>query len=64
MDLIGKTPIHPILFYSGKMMGYLTWIILLLMIFDVDLIVEYHLIITTALHLSCCLSDWFLLYLV
>jgi protein-S-isoprenylcysteine O-methyltransferase Ste14 len=38
MDLIGKTPIHPILFYSGKMMGYLTWIILLLMIFDVDLI--------------------------
>jgi protein-S-isoprenylcysteine O-methyltransferase Ste14 len=26
MDLIGKTTINPILFYSGKVAGYLTWI--------------------------------------
>jgi protein-S-isoprenylcysteine O-methyltransferase Ste14 len=27
MELIGKTTINPILFFSGKMSGYLTWII-------------------------------------
>lgn len=38
MDLIGKTPINPIFFYSGKLMGYITWIIQLLLILGVDLI--------------------------
>ena len=30
MDLIGKTTINPVLFYTGKISGYLTWIILFL----------------------------------
>ncbi len=30
MDLIGKATIHPILFYTGKISGYITWIIFLL----------------------------------
>jgi len=25
MELIGKPPIHPVLFYSGKVCGYLIW---------------------------------------
>jgi protein-S-isoprenylcysteine O-methyltransferase Ste14 len=29
MELLGKTPINPILFFSGKIAGYLTWMILL-----------------------------------
>ncbi|MFP4164596.1 MAG: methyltransferase family protein [Chitinispirillaceae bacterium] len=24
-ELIGKTPVHPLLFYSGKIAGYFTW---------------------------------------
>ena len=28
MSLIGKTTINPILFYSGKISGYITWILL------------------------------------
>jgi protein-S-isoprenylcysteine O-methyltransferase Ste14 len=28
MELIGKTTINPVLFFSGKISGYLTWIIL------------------------------------
>ncbi len=30
MKIIGKTTIHPILFYSGKAAGYITWIVFLL----------------------------------
>jgi protein-S-isoprenylcysteine O-methyltransferase Ste14 len=30
MELFGKPPINPILFFSGKIAGYLTWMILLL----------------------------------
>lgn len=37
MDLIGKTSINPIIFYSGKISGYITWIIQLLIIMGVDL---------------------------
>ncbi len=29
MKIIGKTTINPIIFYSGKISGYITWIILL-----------------------------------
>lgn len=35
MDLIGKTTIHPILFYTGKISGYLTWIIPVLKASDI-----------------------------
>jgi len=27
MDIIGKSTIHPILFYTGKIAGYITWIL-------------------------------------
>ncbi|MBU0713509.1 isoprenylcysteine carboxylmethyltransferase family protein [bacterium] len=30
MELIGKTSIHPVVFYSGKISGYTTWVLLLL----------------------------------
>ena len=29
MKIIGKTTINPILFYSGKISGYITWVVLL-----------------------------------
>jgi protein-S-isoprenylcysteine O-methyltransferase Ste14 len=38
MDLIGKTTINPLLFYSGKISGYATWIIILLQIMRLDII--------------------------
>ncbi|MDQ7797733.1 MAG: isoprenylcysteine carboxylmethyltransferase family protein [Candidatus Edwardsbacteria bacterium] len=41
MDLIGKTTINPILFYTGKISGYLTWIILLLSVLGVPAIETY-----------------------
>jgi protein-S-isoprenylcysteine O-methyltransferase Ste14 len=37
MELIGKTTINPIIFYTGKISGYITWIILLLMPFGLNL---------------------------
>ncbi|HPQ43926.1 MAG TPA: isoprenylcysteine carboxylmethyltransferase family protein [Syntrophales bacterium] len=30
MHMIGKTPIHPLLFYSGKISGYIVWVLLLI----------------------------------
>jgi len=38
MNLIGKTTIHPLLFFSGKIMGYFTWIVQLLAILNIDLV--------------------------
>ncbi len=32
MEIIGKTTIHPVVFYSGKLSGYITWIILALVL--------------------------------
>ena len=37
MDLIGKTSIHPFLFYTGKVAGYITWIIYFLSIIGVNI---------------------------
>lgn len=37
MELIGKTTINPIIFYTGKISGYITWIILLLIMFGLNL---------------------------
>jgi protein-S-isoprenylcysteine O-methyltransferase Ste14 len=37
MDLLGKTTINPILFYSGKIAGYLTWIIYFLSVFKINI---------------------------
>ena len=38
MNLIGKTPINPVLFYTGKISGYCAWIILLLSLFRISFI--------------------------
>jgi hypothetical protein len=38
MELIGKTTINPFIFYSGKISGYLTWIILILLFSGIELI--------------------------
>lgn len=34
MDLIGKTTINPVIFYTGKISGYITWILLVLQYTD------------------------------
>jgi protein-S-isoprenylcysteine O-methyltransferase Ste14 len=34
MNLIGKTTLHPLLFYTGKISGYATWIIFALSLFN------------------------------
>jgi protein-S-isoprenylcysteine O-methyltransferase Ste14 len=28
MEIVGRTTVHPVLFYTGKFAGYLTWILL------------------------------------
>jgi protein-S-isoprenylcysteine O-methyltransferase Ste14 len=38
MKIIGKTTIHPFLFYSGKTAGYLLWIFLALNLFNIPVI--------------------------
>jgi len=40
MDLIGKTTINPFLFYSGKISGYYTWVMLLLLLINYDAIMK------------------------
>jgi len=30
MELIGKSTINPLVFYTGKISGYITWIVLIL----------------------------------
>jgi protein-S-isoprenylcysteine O-methyltransferase Ste14 len=41
MDLIGKPTINPILFYSGKIAGYLTWIFCFLSLNDINILIRY-----------------------
>ncbi len=38
INLIGKAPINPILFYSGKISGYITWILLILLLLRINVI--------------------------
>ncbi len=38
MEIIGKTTINPIVFYTGKFAGYITWIIFLLMLCGLNLV--------------------------
>ncbi len=38
MELIGKTTINPILFYSGKTCGYITWLIFLLSFMNIRIV--------------------------
>ena len=37
-NLIGKAPMNPLLFYTGKFAGYFVWLVLLLEILDVKLV--------------------------
>jgi protein-S-isoprenylcysteine O-methyltransferase Ste14 len=41
MNIIGKTTIHPILFYTGKISGYFTWIIFILNLTGIKRISTY-----------------------
>lgn len=34
-ELIGKTTVNPFLFYSGKIAGYITWLVYMLFIFGI-----------------------------
>ncbi len=36
--MVGKTTIHPLFFYSGKIFGYITWIFSLASIFNISII--------------------------
>lgn len=36
MEVLGKTPIHPVLFVTGKTCGYLTWLILVFSMTNLD----------------------------
>lgn len=38
MEIIGKTTINPLIFYSGKISGYITWIILFLLLIDITIV--------------------------
>jgi protein-S-isoprenylcysteine O-methyltransferase Ste14 len=38
MEVLGKPTINPVLFYSGKIAGYITWTILLLSITDITVL--------------------------
>jgi len=40
MEVIGKPTINPLLFYSGKISGYIVWILFLFSIFKVDFLPE------------------------
>lgn len=38
MELIGKAPINPFLFYTGKILGYIIWFICILEIFNIKIV--------------------------
>ena len=43
MELIGKPSINPIIFYSGKISGYIIWILLVLNYFGIQIIYSMQL---------------------
>jgi hypothetical protein len=42
MEIAGRTTIHPLVFYSGKLSGYLTWVLLGLDYLGVRAIRGFH----------------------
>jgi protein-S-isoprenylcysteine O-methyltransferase Ste14 len=48
MDIIGKSTINPVLFYSGKISGYLTWTVLILLLGKINIMNR----------LSICFNDF------
>jgi protein-S-isoprenylcysteine O-methyltransferase Ste14 len=59
MDLIGKTTINPILFYSGKIAGYLTWIFCFLYLNDINILIRYDISYNTYLALFTAIVGLF-----
>lgn len=53
MNLIGKTSINPIFFYTGKISGYILWIIFVLSIFNI-INISYSIIILKYLSYLIC----------
>jgi len=53
MKLVGKTTIHPVFFYSGKISGYITWVAMLLMLMNINIVdrnsLEYSTILSFAI---------------
>jgi protein-S-isoprenylcysteine O-methyltransferase Ste14 len=60
MEFIGKTSINPFLFYSGKLSGYFTWIVLVLSLFDVNIVDRNYVGINDYISLILCISGLFL----
>jgi protein-S-isoprenylcysteine O-methyltransferase Ste14 len=40
MEVLGKSTINPFLFYSGKIAGYFTWIVLLLSLLNINILTK------------------------
>ena len=40
MEILGKSTINPFLFYSGKIAGYFTWIVLLLSFLNINILTK------------------------
>jgi protein-S-isoprenylcysteine O-methyltransferase Ste14 len=38
MEIIGKSPINPFIFYTGKISGYIIWFICILTIFNIQIV--------------------------
>jgi protein-S-isoprenylcysteine O-methyltransferase Ste14 len=38
MEIIGKTTINPVFFYTGKIAGYATWIIMFLLLLEISIL--------------------------
>jgi protein-S-isoprenylcysteine O-methyltransferase Ste14 len=55
MNLIGKTTIHPVFFYSGKISGYITWVAMLLMLMNIDKVDRKSFIYNTILSFAILL---------
>ncbi|MCJ7825196.1 MAG: hypothetical protein MUP44_09875, partial [Anaerolineales bacterium] len=53
VKIIGKTTIHPILFYSGKISGYIVWTLLLVSLLSTQDINELNLQRWGAILLLC-----------
>jgi protein-S-isoprenylcysteine O-methyltransferase Ste14 len=45
MEIVGRPPIHPIVFYSGKLSGYLTWVLLGLNYLGVPSLQGFHAVV-------------------
>jgi len=63
MDYIGRTTIHPVLFYTGKISGYLTWAIMLLLFLNVDVVSRFSFIVNDYISFACLLVGLVLVFL-